>query len=166
MHKNLLDGRTVTDRCLSGVVVRVLGQNVRGIGFNSHLRLKLFSHLSLRCSKEYQIIINYSLLWYCVILQYFNAEFLQTAMWGDRKGASICNPFGGSTECGSARKPSTLSVGKVQKHLRDHLFHEQCKQLCNSMHYLYNDPGIVHPQLKTLAHKAESEQEDRPRKGV
>ena len=53
-----LDGGTVTEKCLIGLAVRVLTLNVRGIGFNSHLRLKLFSHLIFRCSKEYSIIIN------------------------------------------------------------------------------------------------------------
>ena len=53
-----LDGGTVTEKCLSCLAVRVLTLNVRGIGFDSHPRLKLFSHLSLRFSKEYSIIIN------------------------------------------------------------------------------------------------------------
>ena len=58
LKKIPLDGETVTDKCLIGLAVRVLTQNVRGIGFDSHPRLKVFSHLSLRCSKEYSVIIN------------------------------------------------------------------------------------------------------------
>ena len=38
-----------------------------------------------------------------------------------------------------------------------------CKQLHDSMCYLYDDPRKMYPQLMTAAHKAESEQEDRPR---
>ena len=47
-----LDGGKVIDKCINGLAVRVLTLYVRGIGFDSHPRLKLFSHLSLRCSKE------------------------------------------------------------------------------------------------------------------
>ena len=52
-----------------------------------------------------------------------------------------------------------LSASEVQQHLRDHLFHGFHKQLCNSMHYLYNDMRITYPQLVTVAQKAESQQE-------
>ena len=37
--------------------------------------------------------------------------------------------------------PMMLSMGKVQKHLRD-LFHGLCKQVHDSIHYLYGDLGI------------------------
>ena len=59
-----------------------------------------------------------------------------------------------------------LGVSKVQKHLRDGLFHGLCKQLCDSMCYLYSGMRIMYPQLMTAAHKAESEQEDWPREEV
>ena len=55
-----------------------------------------------------------------------------------------------------------LSIEKVQKHLRDHLFYGLHKQLHNFIHFLYDDPGVVYPQLEVVAHKTESEQEDRP----
>ena len=38
-----------------------------------------------------------------------------------------------------------LSMGKVQKHLRDHLFHGLHKQFPYSMHYMYDDPRIMYP---------------------
>ena len=57
-------------------------------------------------------------------------------------------------------------MGKVQKHLRDCLFHGLHKELCNSMHYLYDDLRVMYPKLMTVAHKVESEQEDRPGEGV
>ena len=34
------------------------------------------------------------------------------------------------------------------------------------MHYLYDEPSIMYPQLLTAACKAEPEQEDRPEEGV
>ena len=34
------------------------------------------------------------------------------------------------------------------------------------MHYLYDDPRIMYPQLMMAAHKADSEQEDWPQEGV
>ena len=55
-----------------------------------------------------------------------------------------------------------LSASKVQQHLRDWLFHGLHKQLCNSMHYLYDDMRIRYPQLVTAAWKAKSEQGDQP----
>ena len=58
INKIPLDGETVTDECISGLAVRVFTQNVRGIRCDTHPRLKVFSLLSLRCSKEYSIIIN------------------------------------------------------------------------------------------------------------
>ena len=42
----------MTDKCLDGLAVRVLTQNVRGIGFNSHPGLKLFSHRDLGVLKN------------------------------------------------------------------------------------------------------------------
>ena len=48
--------------------------------------------------------------------------------------------------------PIMLSVSEVQKHLRDHLFHGLCKQLCNSMCYLYDEMRIMYPQLMTATH--------------
>ena len=62
--------------------------------------------------------------------------------------------------------PLMLSMRDVQKHLRDHLFYGLCKQLHNSMYYLYDDMRIMYPQLMTAAHKAASEQEDQPQEGV
>ena len=62
--------------------------------------------------------------------------------------------------------PTMLSTGKVQKHLRDDVFHGLRQQLHNSMCYLYNDLRIMYPQLVTAVCKAESKQEDRPRDGV
>ena len=59
-----------------------------------------------------------------------------------------------------------LSTFKVQMHLRYCPFHGLHKHLHDSMHYLYNNPRIMYPQLMTAAHKAESEQEGRPREGV
>ena len=50
--------------------------------------------------------------------------------------------------------PMMLSTSEVQKHLRDYLFHGLCKQLCNSMHYLYDDPRKMYPQPLTAAQKA------------
>ena len=38
--------------------------------------------------------------------------------------------------------------------------------MCDSMHYLYNDTGLMYPQLVTAACKAESEQEDQLSEGV
>ena len=55
-----------------------------------------------------------------------------------------------------------LSVGEVQKHLRDYLFHGLHKHLHISMHFLYNDLRVMYPQHVTAAHKAESEHMDRP----
>ena len=59
-----------------------------------------------------------------------------------------------------------LSVSEVQKHLKECLFSGLCKQLCDSMWYLYDDMMIMYPQLMTAAHKAESEQKDHPRDAV
>ena len=59
--------------------------------------------------------------------------------------------------------PMMLSVSEAQKHLRDGLFHGLCKQLHDSMCYLYDDMRIMYPQLMTAAPKAESEQEHWPR---
>ena len=56
--------------------------------------------------------------------------------------------------------PMMLSISKVQKHLRDCHFRGLCKQLCDSMCYLYDDMRIMYPQLMTAACKAESEQEN------
>ena len=56
--------------------------------------------------------------------------------------------------------PTMLSVSKVHKKVRDHLFHGIHKQLHDSMCYFYDDTRIMYPQLVTAAHKAESEQED------
>ena len=53
-----------------------------------------------------------------------------------------------------------LRANNVQKHLRDFLFHGLCKQLCNSMHYLYDDTRIMYPQLMIAACNTKSEQED------
>ena len=53
-----LDGMKVIDKCINGIAVRVLTLYVSGIRFDCHPRLKLFSHLSLRYSKEYSVIIN------------------------------------------------------------------------------------------------------------
>ena len=58
INKIPLDGETVTDVCISGLAVRALIQNVRGIGFDSHPKLKLFSHFIFSCSKDYSIIIK------------------------------------------------------------------------------------------------------------
>ena len=55
---------------------------------------------------------------------------------------------------------------EVQKHFRYHLFHGLCKQLHDSMCYLYEDTRIMYPHLMKVAHKAELEQEDWPREGV
>ena len=44
-----------------------------------------------------------------------------------------------------------LNISEVQKLLRDHFFHGLFKQLCDSMHYLYDDTGITCPQLVTAA---------------
>ena len=52
--------------------------------------------------------------------------------------------------------PMMLSMSKVQKHLRDCLIQGLCNQLCNSMHYLYDNPRIIYLQLMTSAYKAES----------
>ena len=54
--------------------------------------------------------------------------------------------------------PAMLSQSEVQTNLRDCLFHGLHKQLCDSMHYLYDDTRILYPQLVTAAHRAESEQ--------
>ena len=53
--------------------------------------------------------------------------------------------------------PMMLRMSDVQEHLRDCLFCGLCKQLHNSMPYLYDDMRITYPQLMTAAHKAESE---------
>ena len=53
-----LDGGKVTEKCINGIAVRILTLYLRGIGFDCHPWLKLLSHLSLRCSKEYSIMIN------------------------------------------------------------------------------------------------------------
>ena len=53
-----------------------------------------------------------------------------------------------------------LSAGKVQKDLRDSASHGLHKQLCDSLHYLYDDSRLMHPQPMVVASKAESEQED------
>ena len=53
-----------------------------------------------------------------------------------------------------------VSMSDVQEHLRDCFFHGLCKQLCKSMHYLYNGMGITYLQLIIAANKAGSEQED------
>ena len=57
--------------------------------------------------------------------------------------------------------PNMLSASEVQEQLRDSLFHGFQKQLCNVMHYLYDDPRVMFPKLVTAACKAKSEQEDR-----
>ena len=44
-----------------------------------------------------------------------------------------------------------LSASEVQQHLRDFLFHGLCKQLHDSMCYLYDDMRITYPQLMTAA---------------
>ena len=49
--------------------------------------------------------------------------------------------------------PMMLSTGEVQQHLRDHLFHGICKQLYDSMHYLY-DLSITYPHFMAAAQKA------------
>ena len=53
-----------------------------------------------------------------------------------------------------------LSESEAQKHLTDCLFHGLCEQWHDLMHYLYDDPGVMYPQLVTRAHKAELEQKD------
>ena len=47
--------------------------------------------------------------------------------------------------------PTMLSMGKVQKYLRDHLFHGLHKQLHDSMCYLYDDLRIMYFPLMTAA---------------
>ena len=47
--------------------------------------------------------------------------------------------------------PMIVRAIKVQKQLRDCLFHGLHKKLCNSMYYLYDDPRIIYPQLVTAA---------------
>ena len=54
----------------------------------------------------------------------------------------------------------SLNKMDIQKHFRNYLFHGLCKQLCDSVCYLYDDPRIMYSQLVTAAHKAESEQKD------
>ena len=58
------------------------------------------------------------------------------------------------------------STSEVQEHLKDCLFHGLCRQLHNSMHYLYDDMRAMCPQLVTAAYKTESEQKDLPGEGV
>ena len=36
-----------------------------------------------------------------------------------------------------------LNMTEVQKHLMDCLFYGHCKQLHDSMHYMYDDPRII-----------------------
>ena len=62
--------------------------------------------------------------------------------------------------------PNMLGTGEVQNHLRHSLYYGLHKQLCDSMHYLYNDLRKMYPHLMTAACKAESEQADRPGEGV
>ena len=52
-----------------------------------------------------------------------------------------------------------LSVSKVKKYLRYCLIYVPCKQLCNSMCYLYDVTRIMYPQLMT-ARLAQSEGKD------
>ena len=56
--------------------------------------------------------------------------------------------------------PMMLSAGIGQKHLRYCLFHGLCKQLHDSMCYLYNDLRIMYPELLTAACKVNPGQED------
>ena len=59
-----------------------------------------------------------------------------------------------------------LSAWEMQQHLRDYLFHGLCKQLCDSMCYLYVDMRITYPELITAVWKAKLEQKDWPGEGV
>ena len=43
--------------------------------------------------------------------------------------------------------PNMQSVGEVQEHLQDHLFHGLQKQLCDLVHYLYDELGVMYPQV-------------------
>ena len=56
-NKIPLDGGTVTDKCINGLPVKTLTQNLRGIGFDSYSRLKLYSYFRLRWSKNIQLIL-------------------------------------------------------------------------------------------------------------
>ena len=53
--------------------------------------------------------------------------------------------------------PNMLSMGKFQKHLQDCHFDGLQKQLHDSMHYLYDSPRKMYPQLITVPWKTESE---------
>ena len=59
-----------------------------------------------------------------------------------------------------------LGAAEIQGLLRDYLFHGLQKPLYNSLHYLYVDLRVMHPQLVTAAHKAEAEHEDKTGEGV
>ena len=49
----------------------------------------------------------------------------------------------GALNVGQQEYPMMLNPCEVQKHIRNFLFHGLCKQLHNSMHYLYNDTKIT-----------------------
>ena len=62
--------------------------------------------------------------------------------------------------------PTMLSANEVQQLLMDQSFLGLCKQLQDSMCYLYKDARITYPQLMTAAWKVESEHEDHTGEGI
>ena len=49
---------------------------------------------------------------------------------------------------------SAVSEHEAEGHLKNHLFHGLQKHLCESLHYLYDNPALTYNQLMVAAHKA------------
>ena len=56
--------------------------------------------------------------------------------------------------------PGWIADHEVSWHLKDHLFHEVCKHIRDSIRHLYSNPETTYSQLMVMARKAESEMEE------
>ena len=55
--------------------------------------------------------------------------------------------------------PRRITDQEVQQHLKDNLFHGECKHISNSIWYLYCNPRTTYSQLMIAAHKVEIKNE-------